>query len=168
MVLKDKRNKIIEYARELFCVVDSSGKRVYSFEDITIKIFQKFNKKYSKPTIKKWSVDFNFDKTFEEIKKEAVKKAIKSESGKIEDIIQKQSEILAKEFKNADNLANIGYKIFFDYYQNKEHDYIDEKTAIQAIKLGTDIKHRIMSIPELIGKDSDATIIVENGNIRIM
>jgi len=167
MSTKEQKQKHIDYARELYCTLDSKGNRVFSFDDIVIKFTQKFRKKYTKSTFAKWSKKYDFANTLESIKKESIAKATNTENETIEKIIEKQSEILANDFKNADTLANAGYKLFFDYYNNVEHEYIDEKMAMQAIKLGIDIKHRIMSLPEIQDKETGQRIIVIDGVVTV-
>ena len=67
---------------------------------------------------------------------------------KEEQLIDAESDKLAKDYKNAENLANIGFSIALNAYKDKTHSLIDFRDAMAAIRLGTDIKFRIQDMPE--------------------
>ena len=142
------KQKIIDYAKELYCKYNSEGKKVYSLRGIEKKIAHKFNKKFTYTTVKNWAAKYDWNKLNEKIKQQSIKKAESDKQTTEEQIIEAESDKLAIDYKNAENLANIGYKIMVDAYQNKEHSLINVRDAMTAIKLGSDIKFRISQLPE--------------------
>ena len=143
------KDKIIEYAKELYSQYDSEGKKVHSLRDIAKIMYQKHNKNVTYVTIRRWSKKYDWDKLNEKIKQQSIEKAKDEKFTSEEKIIEAESDKLAKDYKNAENLANVGFSIIAKAYkEEKEHPVISVKDALTAIKLGTDIKFRISGINE--------------------
>jgi len=142
------KQKIIDYAKSLYTQYNSEGKKLYSLRDIEQKITQKFHKTFTYRTVKNWAEKYDWNKLNEKIKQQSIEKAEEKKFTKEEQLIEKESDKLAKDYKNAETLANIGYKIVIEAYDGKEHSLISVRDAMTAIKIGTDIKFRIMEIPE--------------------
>jgi len=145
------KQKIIDYAKSLYTQYDSEGKKPYSLRNIELKISQKFHKKFTYRTVKNWAEKYNWDKLNEKIKQQSIEKATEEKFTKEEQLIEKESDKLAKDYKNAETLANIGYKIVIEAYSGSECALISVRDALSAIKTGTDIKFRIMEVPEKSG-----------------
>ena len=159
--MKNVKKTIQNYAEELYSEYDSEGKKIHSLREIIELIKQKFNKNYTHCTIRNWAAKFGWDESNAAIKQLSISKAVDEKFTTQEKIIETKSDEMAKDYKNAQQLANVGYKIVLDAYQGKEHEIIKVRDAISAIKLGTDIKFRILDIPN---PDTDHNIIINNLN----
>ena len=147
--MKQEKQKIIDFAKDLYLQYDANGNKVYSLRDNSTKIQQKFNKKINYSTIKNWAEKYKWNATLEKTKQYGIEKATQENLTKEEQLIESKSNELAKNFKNAKTLSDIGYTIIFDAYKSKkEHPLISIKDALTAIKMGTDIQFRLMEIPE--------------------
>lgn len=142
------KQKIIDYAKLLYMQYDSKGKKSYSLRDIEQKISQNFHKTFTYRTVKNWSEKYDWNKLNEKIKQQSIEKATEEKFTKEEQLIEKESDKLAKDYKNAEKLADIGYDVVIEAYDGKECSLISVRDAMTAIKTGTDIKFRIMEIPE--------------------
>lgn len=148
MMINDKQ-EIKDFAKELYCKYDAEGRKVYSLRDIENEILHKFDKKFTFQTVKNWAKKHDWDKTNEKIKQQSIIKAQDDKFSTDEKIIEAESDSLAKDYHNANELSNAGFKIFLDAAKfDKEHKVINIKDALTAIKLGTDIKFRIAGLPE--------------------
>jgi len=144
-----KKDNIVEFAKELYLQYDTEGKKVYSLRSISTEIQQKFDKKIHCSTVSNWAKKHDWDKINEKIKQQSIEKAKDEKFTSEEKIIEAESDKLAKDYKNAENLANVGFSIIAKAYkEKKEHPVISVKDALTAIKLGTDIKFRISGINE--------------------
>lgn len=145
---KTKRD-MIEYAKWLYIMYNSEGKKLHSLRDIAEKIKQKFNKSVNYSTVLNWAKKYDWNKLNEKIKQQSIEKATEEKFTKEEQLIDAESDKLAKDYKNAENLANIGFSVALNAYKKKEaHSQIDFRDAMAAIRLGTDIKFRIQDMPE--------------------
>lgn len=142
------KQKIINYAKSLYTQYNSEGKKLYSLRNISAKIQLKFSKKYHNTTILEWSKKYDWNKLNEKIKQQSIEKATEEKFTTEEKLIESESDKLAKDYKNAENLANVGYSVVIEAYKGKECSLISVRDALTAIKTGTDIKFRIMQIPE--------------------
>jgi len=146
--MKTDKQKIIDYAKDLYLQYDSEGRKVFSLRDIVEKLLQEGYKKVTHQTIKRWSEKYDWNKLNEKVKQHSISKAEKEKLTTEEQIIEKESDKLAETYKNAESLEKVGFAVVFDAYKGKENKLISTKDALTAIKLGTDIKLRILSIPE--------------------
>ena len=144
---KTKRD-MIEYAKGLYLKYDSEGKKLHSLRKIAEMIQQKLNKSVNYSTVLNWSKKYEWNKLNEKIKQQSIEKATEEKFTKEEQLIDAESDKLAKDYKNAENLANIGFSIALNAYKDKTHSLIDFRDAMAAIRLGTDIKFRIQDMPE--------------------
>lgn len=143
-----KKDKITEYAKELYCQYNDDGTKAFSLRDIASEIERKFNKKLTYVTVKNWADKGDWNKTNEQIKQQSIEKAQDDKLSTEEQLIESRSDKLAKSYQNAEKLENVGYDVFFKAFDGKEHTLITIKDAISAIKLGTDIRFRIEDVPE--------------------
>jgi len=165
--MNKEKKKIVEFAKELYISYDSDGKRLYPFRTISSKIKLKFDKQVHFSTIINWSKKFDWDKLNDRIKQQSIEKAKDNDFTKEEQLVEQESTKLAKDYKNAENLANVGFGIVFEAYKGNKskNNLINVRDGLSAIRLGMDIKFRINDIPEL-DKDKNSTIIILPSNDR--
>jgi len=147
--MKQSKQEIIDFAQELYLKYDSEGKKVYSLRAIVGEIEQRFSKKLANPTILNWAKKYDWIGLNERIKQQSIEKATEEKFSKEEQLVEAESDKLAVDYKNAENLANVGFTIVMNAYKEEKHELIDFRDAISAIRLGTDIKFRIANMPEL-------------------
>lgn len=146
--MKKSKQDIIDFAQKLFLEYDSNGKKVNSSRAISAAIQQKFRKKVHDTTVLNWAKKFDWTGLNERIKQQSIEKATEEKFTKEEQLIEAESDKLAEDYKNAENLAKIGFAIAANAYKEQKHSLIDFKEALAAIRLGTDIKFRIADMPE--------------------
>ncbi len=161
------KKKIVEFAKELYLTYGADGKRLYAFRDISTKILKKFDKKLHFSTIGNWAVKYDWVKLNDRIKQQSIEKAKNDNFSKEEQLVEQESTKLAKDYKNAENLANVGFGVVFEAYKGNKskNNLINVRDGLSAIRLGMDIKFRINDIPEL-DKDKNSTIIILPSNDR--
>lgn len=142
-------------AQKLYCQYDTDGKKTYSLRDIQKKLKENFTKGASYRTVKNWSEapDKTTGETWndlnEKIKRTTIEKTLSEKFSDSEKIVEAQSDATAKDYKNADNLANVGLNIIMDAYKDPAtRKNISIRDALAAIKTGTEIKFRIADIPD--------------------
>ena len=140
------KKEIREFAQVLYNQYDSDGKRSYSLRKIEAEILEKYTQKVSFRNIKKWADKYEWDEINAKIKQQAI---LKAETGftTAEQVVEAETDKLAKDYKNAENLANIGLNVILAAYKENPKN-INIRDALAAIKTGTDIKFRIQDIPE--------------------
>jgi len=159
--MKESKQKIIDFAKELYLQYDNEGNKVFSLRDIATKIIQKFDKKLTAQTVKNWADKKDWNKINAKIKQQSIIKAKDAKFTADEIVIEKESDKLAKTYKYAEQLENIGFDIATKSYSGQEHALISFDQSLRAIKLGTDIKMRIMEIPD-DNKDKGTQVIFQN------
>ena len=139
---------IINYAKGLYLQVNDNEKKVYSLRDISNILLKKFNIKVSYATISFWSKQGNWKNEFEILKNANKKKEVVSIDKQTEHLDNKFLSDLLKDYKNAQMLTNIGYDSVLKIYK-KEKVNVSMQHALNAIKIGSEIKDRIRGLPEL-------------------
>ncbi len=148
---KNKEQK--ELAQKLYCQYDTDGKKTYSFRDIQKKLKENFTKGASYRTVKNWSetpdkvTGETWNDLNEKIKRTTIEKTLSEKFTDSEKIVEAQSDATAKDYKNADNLANLGLNVIMGAYKDNPKS-ISIRDALAAIKTGTEIKFRIADIPD--------------------
>lgn len=71
-----KKQKVIEFAKNLFLTPDDEGKYAYTYGEISTEIQQKFNKSIDYSTIVLWSEKFAWKKLCEDISKNKQEAAV--------------------------------------------------------------------------------------------
>ena len=149
--MKTEKQKKIDFAKALYLDYDSEGKKKHSLRDIEKQIRQKFDKPIHHQTIKNWAEKYKWNDLNAEIKQQSIQKAQDDKFTTEERLIEAKSDTTAKDYKNADNLANIGYNTVIAHFKNDpegKKPNVMFRDAIAAIRLGTDIKFRISEIPD--------------------
>lgn len=142
------KQDIIDFAQKLFLEYDSEGKKVHSLRDIAKKIRRKFDRTLTAQTINNWAKKHDWIGLNARIKQQSIEKATDEKFTKEEQLIDIESDKLAIDFKNAENLANVGFSVALNEFKNQGHKTIKFTEALAAIRLGTDIKFRINDMPE--------------------
>ena len=159
--MKSTKQDIIYYAETLYCSYNPDGERTYTLREISKLVEKKFNKSTHYSTIKNWADKFGWDKLNARIKQQSIEKAKDLPEPKMsltEKLIEVESDKLAKDYKNAENMANIGYNVINKAYKGEKAKFINVKDAISLVKLGSDIKFRIQGLPEQNEKEININI----------
>ena len=157
--MKPTKQKIIDYAETLYCQYDDKGCKVYSLRDIEKKILLKHNKNTTHTTVREWAIKYDWDKTNAKIKQQSIAKAQDDNFTSKEQIIERESDKLANTYKNAEQLERVGFEILFKAYKGEEHPLIPFDSALRALKLGSDIKFRVLEVPD----NTNENIIIVKG-----
>ena len=154
------KQKIIDYAKELYTSYDADGSKLYSLREISTKIKQKFNKEYNYSTVGNWAKKFAWNKLNEKIKQQSISKAQNVKFTAEEQIIEKESDLLAEIYKYAEQGTKLGYREIFAILDKNQTPVTDVniRDLISLIKLNTDIIFRINDIPEVFGVKTVAEI----------
>jgi len=155
---------IVDFAQTLYSKIDATGKRVHSFRSISNLIQTKFNKKINYSTISLWPKKFNWNEKNDKIKQVAIETALPV------DEIQSHQDLIfdvVKDYKNAAVLANIGYDALMKNHK-KQPTNLTVKDAMNAIKIGTEIKNKLRGVTDPGGKSELEPITWNLGKDRIM
>ena len=149
--MNSTKQDIIYYAEELYCSYNADGTRSFTLREISKALEKKFKKSTHYSTVKSWADKFEWDKLNARIKQQSIEKAKKLPEQKFtvsEQLVEVESDKLAKDYKNAENMANIGYNVINKTYAGTKNPHINIKDAISLVKLGSEIKFRIQGLPE--------------------
>ena len=105
--MNSKKLQIIEFAKELYFVVDADGKKVYTWESISKQVLKKFKLEIHFTTIQKWSKRYDWDSLFEKIKMAGIEKGKQQLQEKEKQIIDEKSQIIADIYKSNKQLQKI-------------------------------------------------------------
>ena len=163
--MSTRRDKIKEFAKDLYTQYDNEGKKKYSFRDISTEIQQRFNKKIHYSTIQKWSKDpeQNWDGLNQKIKQHAIQKANDERFTAEEKIIDARSEDLAEVYKYAKLMNQIGTDVMSKTYKGEPHKHITFKEAIAAARTGANIIFRLNDIPDPETNSTGIIMMPDNG-----
>ncbi len=132
---KVSKEKIVEYAKELYLTPNKAGSHKYSLQNVCNEILRKFNKSLTKPTILNWAHKYGWDKLWEQAVKEGITEALGN--GQTEEDKTKEEqfkEAIAKrkrdDFLISTSLKKLGYQFI------KEHGFNSVKEALDAINTG--------------------------------
>lgn len=144
--MKQDKQKIKDYARNLFLEVDGEGKQIYSTRKIAEKIQQKFSKTIHSTTVLNWAKKGEWEKLFIKSKVQGVQKANESIDKQETKLLDKKSDEIANIIKQCrwikDTMFN---KIVSDMKNDKE---LNENTIVQLLKYSTDIILNINDMPQ--------------------
>ena len=139
------KDKILRnFAESLYIEIDKDGKRRHSLRYISKLLKQKYDKKVHFDTVGKWSKRYQWDEKIKGVKNAIIKTTLPADDVTIQEKILYD---LAKDYKNATTLANIGYDCIFKKYDGQPAN-LSIKESIYAIKVGTEIKNRLMGFNE--------------------
>ena len=157
-----EKQKIIDYAKKLYTSYDSEGRKEYSLREIEKKILQKYNKKITHTTVREWSNKYDWNKINEKIKQQGIQKAKDEKFSVDEQIIEKESDVIAEIYKYAEQGMKIGYREIFQIFKKGGVPISDTsvRDLIALVKMNTDIIFRINEIPEK--SDTTTQIIFQN------
>lgn len=93
------KQKIKDFAKDLYLELDITGERKYSLREIAQKVEQKFNKHISFNSVRNWAEKDNWEKLLTEIKGLSVQKAKNEQFTKDEQIKEAKSNENAEIFK---------------------------------------------------------------------
>lgn len=163
--MKDNKSAEKEFAKSLYIQYDGEGNKKYSLRDIESKLLQGGYKKVTHQTIKRWATKYDWNKLNEKIKQQSIEKASEERFTKEEQLIEAESDNLAKDFKRAEDLAKGSHDILMSAFDGTENKLVSVKDAITIYKTSTEIKFRIMDIPA--PTDSNSKIIFEFGGTEL-
>jgi len=113
----NKKEKIIEYAKDLYLTPKEDGTHKYSLRAICAEIEQEFSKKIANPTILNWSRKYGWEKLWNEGVRYGVAEAIakqESDKTKEEQIKEKIAKIKEDRAIMNMNLLEIAYKFIIE------------------------------------------------------
>ncbi len=144
------KQKIIDYAKELYTSYDAQGNKLYSLREIEKKILHKHNKKITHTTVRSWATKYAWNKLNEKIKQQSISKAQNEKFSSEEQMIEKESDLLAEIYKYAEQGTKLGYREMFAILDKNQISTteVSIRDLISLIKLNTDIIFRINDIPE--------------------
>ena len=132
---KVSKEKIVEYAKELYLTPDETGMHKYSLQKISDEITRHLHARYTKKTISNWAHKYGWDKLWEQAVKEGITEALGN--GQTEEDKTKEEqfkEAIAKrkrdDFLISTSLKKLGYQFI------KEHGFNSVKEALDAINTG--------------------------------
>lgn len=154
---------ILEYAKELYLTPDEEGNHKYSLQNIVDLIRQKFDKKFTRETIRRWAEKYGWKTLWEEAVRKGLTQAIKAEYAKGKDkdkeLDEKYEELIAKkkrdDFLRATQLKILGFK----YIQ--EHGFSSVSDALKAIEIGMKYTEDAITKVEAEVKSEDAKRVEE-------
>lgn len=160
-----KKLSIKDRAKELYIQRNEQGEKKYSNNTISEMLAHEGYKKVTRKTVGKWALTPNkitgetWNTIISKIKQQSIEKAVDDNFTAEEQLIEKESDKLAETYKNAEQLEKIGFKVAFDIYtkqgmstkktesDNNDFKLINFRDALSAVKLGNDIKFRILEVP---------------------
>jgi len=157
--MKKSKQKIIDFAKELYLQYDADGNKKYSNQETANLVAKNMRIKCGESTIRLWAKKFDWNKLIEKIKQQSIVKAKDEKFTTEEKIIESKSDDLGETYKHATQLENIGFDTAFKIYKGKNESEITFKDALQALKHATDIKFRINDIPDT-DKGNDLKVLV--------
>lgn len=130
--MRANKEKILEFAKELYLTPNELGNHKYSLRNICDKIRQKFDKRLTAQTILNWARKYGWVELWEQAVREGITKDFKSDKEKTKE--EQFRELIAKrkhdDFVMASNLKVLGYKFI------KEHGFSSVSEALKAIDTG--------------------------------
>ena len=129
---KVSKEKIVEYAKELYLTPDEAGMHKYSSRAIAKKVKQKFSKSLASVTVLNWAHKYGWDKLWEQAVKEGVTKNFKSDEEKSKE--EQFKELIAERKQKDFEIASDLKKWAHDYI--REHGFSNANEALKAIDLG--------------------------------
>ena len=157
---KVSKEKIVEYAKELFLTPDEVGNHKYSLQNICDEISRKLHVQYTKKTISNWAHKYGWDKLWEEGVREGITEALakeQSERTKEEQFKEAIAKKKQQDFTMMTNLKVLAYKFI------KEHNFSNVNEALKAMETG--MKYT-QDIQEKIPEKNVINIIVNSEKAR--
>ena len=108
--MNSKKIQIIEFAKELYFVVDSEGKRVNTWESISKQILKKFKLEIHFTTIQKWSKKYDWESLFEKVKMVGIERGKEQLQQKENQLIDEKSQIIADIYQSNKKIQSITQK----------------------------------------------------------
>jgi hypothetical protein len=132
--MKQSKEVIIEFTRELYLTPNEQGNHKYSLRDICSEMLQKSYKNVTPITISRWAKKFSWDKLWEQAVKEGITKSIVGKIDKNKTLDEQYREAIAKrkerDFVIASSLKELGYS----YIQ--ANGFSSTTEALKAIDTG--------------------------------
>ena len=160
-----KSDKIKDFAKDLYLQYDEDGTKSFSLREISTEILQKFNKKIHFSTIKNWRIKGEWDKLNEKIKQQSIEKAKDEKFTTEEQITESKSDDLAKTYKHASTLENIGFDTIFKTHSGTKTN-LTVKDALTALKYATEIKMRINDIKDPSAGNQTVNIVSLGNGVK--
>ena len=147
-----QKQKIIDYAKELYTSYNADGTKIYSLNNISAQIQQKFSKKIHSTTVLNWAKKYDWNKINEKIKQQSIQKAKEDKFSVDEKIVEKESDLLAEIYKYAEQGMKIGYREIFEIFKENGNPVSDTqiRDLMTLVKMNTEFIFRINDIPESI------------------
>jgi len=108
--MKPEKQKIKDYAKDLFLQVDENGNKKYSLRDICEKILQKFHKSIDPKTILNWSNKENWINIYEKTKQAGIEQSKEDFHKKENQLIDAKANDIAEIYKGRKQLSELARK----------------------------------------------------------
>ena len=155
-----KKERIIEFAKELYLTPNEAGNHKYSLRSISAEIEHKFSKKLANTTILNWSRKYGWDKLWEEGVREGITEALakeQSERTKEEQFKEAIAKKKQQDFTMMTNLKVLAYKFI------RENGFSNVNEALKAMETGMKYTQDLDSLNETEGSLSSFLMRLING-----
>lgn len=167
MVGKEKKNRMKDYAKELYLMVAEDGSHFYSLQDIADRVTQELNESVTKTAIFHWAEKGNWQILYTKIKQYGIEKAEAERLGKEEQIKEKESDKVADIFKVCDGHYKMSVNIITKLLSEQMESGVVNFTPTELILINKDAREVILRLcAEEGGKDKFEDFFEAFGKIK--
>ncbi len=165
-----KKEKIRNYAKDLYFQVDDEGHKINTWEGISKAVLKHFKILIHFTTIQKWSKKYDWEDTFEKIKMAGIERGKEKFQEKENQIIDEKANTIADIYKSNKNLQKIAQQTLLARLTDqpiKDSSGKEIKADVGNTDLIRLIQHSETTLLNLHDKRTDISLKIELPQIII-
>jgi len=158
-----KKEKIKDFAKDLFLQVDAEGNKIHTWDTISKAIQKRFKEDIHYSTIAKWGAKYDWNNTFEKIKMAGIERGKEQLQEKENKVINEKANAIADIYKSNKNIQKLTQQTILSRLtgqQLKDKDGNLIKSDIGTTDLVRLLQHSEQTILNLhdkkLGNENDA------------